>query len=120
MWVESRVHVGNDSIRVQVQHLDNDERERTAATLAWLTLEAMRSGADSECGPWHELVNGLLGQHVAFEVPDDRLAEATTEWWSEVVGRALTQFVRENDLAASINRHVPILQGAAAGSGFQS
>ena len=66
MWVESQFHIGNDSIGVCVHRLDPDECERTAAMLAWLTLEAMRSGAESESGPWHEFVNGVLGQHVAF------------------------------------------------------
>ena len=72
--------------------------------LAWPTLEAMRAGAESESGPWHEFVNGLLCQHVAFVVPDERLAQANPEWWSEVVGHALTQFVRENGPVA-----IPVL-----------
>lgn len=118
MWIESQFHVGTDSIGVRVHRLDADECERTAAMLAWLTLEARHSGAELESGPWHKFVTGLLGQHVAFVVPDERLAEATPEWWSEVVGRALTQFVRDNDLAGSINRHLQMLQDAAAGRGF--
>jgi len=49
MWVESQVHVGNDSIGLRIERLDADACERTAAVLAWLTLEAMRSGAEAEC-----------------------------------------------------------------------
>jgi len=120
MWVESQFHVGRCAIGVRVHRLDADECERTAAMLAWLTLEAMRADADSGSSPWHEFVNGLLCQHVAFVVPDERLAEATPEWWSEVVGRALTQFVRDNDLAGSINRHLQMLQDAASGRGFHA
>lgn len=112
MWVESQLHVGEDSIGVSVQRLDPDECERTAATLAWLTLETMRSGSDLASGPWQAFVNGLLSQHVAFVVPEG-LADADSAWWTEAVGRALSQFVRENDLAATINRHLQLMQGAA-------
>ena len=114
MWVESQVHVGRCAIGVRVHRLDADECERTAAMLAWLTLDAMRAGTEPGSGPWREFVNGLLRQHVAFVVPDDRLADATPEWWSEVVGRALTQFVRDNDLAGRINRHLQMLRDAAS------
>lgn len=120
MWVEAQFHVGNDSVSLKIERLEADACERTAAVLAWLTLEATRSGAESECRPWREFVNDLLGQHVAFTVPDERLADPDTNWWSEVVGRALTQFVRENDLAVCINRHLQMLQNAAATRGFQS
>jgi|SoiMetStandDraft_2_1073263.scaffolds.fasta_scaffold566201_1 hypothetical protein len=47
MWVESQVHVGNDSIGLRIERLDADACERTAAVFAWLTLEAMRSGAEA-------------------------------------------------------------------------
>lgn len=73
MWVESQFHVGRCAIGVRVHRLDADECERTAAMLVWLTLEAMRAGAESGSGrPWHEFVNGLLSK-----VSERRIIRAT-------------------------------------------
>ena len=77
MWVESQFHVGRCAIGVRVHRLDADECERTAALLAWLTLEASAPARNPAFGPWHEFVSGLLSQHVAFVVPDERLDEGS-------------------------------------------
>ena len=41
-----------DPIGVRVHRLEADECERTAALLAWLTLEALRSGAVGRAAPF--------------------------------------------------------------------
>ncbi len=108
MWVESFVAVGDQSVALSVERLDAESRNRTAATLAWLTLDAMGHGGSSDA--WDQFVSDLLHKHVAFSVRPDRLEQLGLEWWHEAVGRALQQFVRSNELAASINHHLEAIQ----------
>lgn len=104
-------HVGDHAIGLSVQRLDDDERERTAAVLAWLTLDVIRSGI-SDSTAWNEGVNEILRRHVTLSVPDERLKRPDSPWWNELISRALREFVRQNDLAPSINRHLQTFQGA--------
>jgi hypothetical protein len=108
MWVESVVHVGDQSVSLAVERLDAQERERTAAILAWLTLDAIRSIGGNGITAWHEFVSDVLREHVTFAVADKCLQDLGSTWWSEVVSRALLQFVHQNDLAPSINRHLQV------------
>jgi len=110
MWVESLEHVGDQAVGLCVQRLDEDERERTAALLAWVTLDAIRGGGD-ESMAWTECVNEILRQHVALSVPDERLERPESPWWNELISRALQEFVRQNDLAPAIGRHLHAFQG---------
>jgi len=51
MWVASQFHVGNESISVQVQHLDSDGHETMKAPFAqrlWL-LERIDDAARTAC-----------------------------------------------------------------------
>jgi hypothetical protein len=112
MWVESSVQVGDQSVGLCILRLDDVKRERTAAVFAWLTLDAIRSSTDDESTAWHEFVNDVLREHVTFSVPDERLEHLGRTWWSEAVSRALLEFVRQNELAPSINRHLQTLHAS--------
>lgn len=108
MWVESSLQIGDRDIQLRVERLEDDVRDRTAAVLAWLTLETVRA-ADGSAGvaAWHECVAELLRQHVSFVVPGATDSEDLgSAWWNEAVGRAFLQFVRDNELAPAINRHL--------------
>ena len=115
MWIESSVQVGDRPVVLCVECLDDEERERTAAQLAWLTIEAFGCGAEGATVAWHEFVAGILRQHVTFSIPEEQLAGLGHEWWNEAMGRALLQFVRQNGLALSVNRHIDTLRLAVAG-----
>jgi len=109
MWVQSTVDVGNERVRLSIERLDDEARERTAATLAWLTLEAFTIDDPEEHTSWHEFASEVLRRHVTFAVPDTRVRQITVPWWNEALARALTCFIRENNLATSINRHIETL-----------
>ncbi len=110
MWVESVVHVGDQPVSLSVERLDAQERERTAAILAWLTLDAIRSGGGNGATAWHDFVSDVLREHVTFAVADECLEDLGSTWWNEVVSRALLQFVHQNELAPSVNRHLQIMK----------
>jgi len=106
MWVESVEQVGDELVGLSVERLDDDARERTAATIAWVTLETVRGGAIDTSTPWQELMHDVMRQHVSFAVPDERAANLDAERWSEAIDCALRQFMRQNELASSVNRHI--------------
>jgi hypothetical protein len=110
MWVETVLQVGDEQVGVSIERLEHDEQERTAVALAWLTLEACRAGIANQSVAWHDLVGDLLRDHVAFTVPETRIENLGPAWWNEAMGRALVQFVRQNDLGPRINRHLAALQ----------
>ncbi len=110
MWVDTVLQVGDEQVGLSIERLDQDDQERTAVALAWLTLEACRAGIANESVAWHDLVGDLLRDHVAFTVPETRLESLDPAWWNEAMGRALVQFVRQNDLGPRINRHLATLQ----------
>jgi len=106
MWVESVEQVGDELVGLCVERLNDDARERTAATIAWVTLEAVRCGAADTSAPWQELMHDVMRRHVSFSVSDERAANLDAEWWSQAIDRALRQFLRQNELASRVNRHI--------------
>jgi hypothetical protein len=111
MWVQSVLHVGDLTVGLRVHRLDDEERERTAAVFAWLTLQLVGSDMDRGSPEWNDFAHDVLRDHVTFTVPEDRVENLGPAWWNETLGRALVQFVRRNDLAASINRHLEAMRG---------
>lgn len=103
MWVESTLEVGDEAVGLRIERLDADVHERTAATLAWVTVEAT-----SGRGPaaWEACVRDLLRDHVAFTLPAGRPDDPGSDWWSEAVSKALVAFIRENALAPRISWHI--------------
>jgi hypothetical protein len=115
MWVESSMQIGDQDIQLCIERLEDDARDRTAAVLAWLTLEAVRANGGVGAAAWHECVAELLRQHVSFVVPGaSEPNDLGPAWWSEAVGRAFVQFVRDNEMAPAINRHLEVLTGLGA------
>jgi hypothetical protein len=115
MWVESSMQIGDQDVQLCIERLEDDVRDRTAAVLAWLTLETVRADDGVGAAAWHECAAELLRQHVSFVVPS--AAEPNDlgpAWWNEAVGRAFCQFVRHNEMAPAINRHLEMLTGLGA------
>jgi len=111
MWIESAVQVGDLPVCVSVERLDDQRREQTAAVLAWLTLEALTDAQGNSTRAWHEHVAEIVRDHVAFVIDDGtRPDDLGTSWWTEAIGVAFIQFVRHNELAESINRHVEVMR----------
>src|SRR5262245_59491003 len=107
MWVESFMQIGDHAVRLSVEQLQEDVRDRTAAVLAWLTLETLREDNASGEVAWHECVADLVRQHVSFVVTGASCSEDLgSEWWNEAVGLAFLQFVRDNELAPVVHQHI--------------
>jgi len=116
MWIESSVTVGDRPVGLNIERLDDDGREKTAAVLAWLTLEVLTGATPHAMSMWHDYAAEILRQHVSFVIADQADPEHLgSAWWSEAVGYALVEFVRHNELARSITRHLETMRGARVG-----
>jgi hypothetical protein len=109
MWVESVEQVGDEPIGLRAERLDDDARERTAVTIACLTLDALRGTTVDDLLPWHHFMEGVVRQHVSFSISEDRLEHADAGWWRAVIGRAIVRFMHENEPAPTVNRHLEAL-----------
>ena len=111
MWVASIVHVGEHEIQLCVEQLHDSDLERTAAVMAWLSLETLRRGTPVEVSAWNDMVADTVGHHVTFTVAEDMVpSELGGPWWQEAVSKAFIQFIRHNELAPRINRHLESLR----------
>lgn len=110
-------------VGLSVERLDPQERERTAAELASLTLNAISSCGPNEAIAWREFVHNVL-EYISFAATDEHLESLWNRcrcrrrregamWWSVTISCALLRFVH-NQLAPSINRHLQILKELGA------
>ena len=119
VWTESSMQVGEYPVQLCIERLDDSAKERAAAVLAWLTLEALTGEHGRGDAAWHEFVAAMLRDHVTFSIANDSLAlELGQDWWNEAIGRAFVQFIRDNELSPRINHHVDTLRamGTAVGA----
>jgi hypothetical protein len=114
MWIESTVRVCDRPVGLRIERLDDHGREQVAAALAWLTMEAFSSlGADA-MSAWNTYAAEILRDHVWFVIGDDEHPQGLeSEWWNQAFGRAFVEFVRQNELSVTINRHLDALRGMA-------
>jgi hypothetical protein len=114
MWIESTVRVCDRPVGLRIERLDDQGREQTAAALAWLTMEAFSSLRADAMSAWNTYTAELLRDHVWFVIGDDQHPEQLeSKWWDQAFARAFIEFVRHNDLAASVKRHLDFLRGMA-------
>ena len=120
MWVESSLQIGDRPVGLQIELLDEDSKERVAAVLAWLTLEAVRNQSSADGIAWHEYVGEVMERHVAFFVQGQDADAFDVMWWNEAVGYAFLEFVGQNALAGRVNRHLTTLRSMAAETRVES
>jgi hypothetical protein len=121
MWIESRVQVGDRSVGLQIERLDAEPREQAAVVLAWLTLQTLAERSSDAPPSWHQYAADILRDHVSFVINDEPHPERLEpSWWSEALGCALVEFVRHNELAPSINRHLQAMRAATSGQQMES
>src|SRR5262245_51586066 len=101
MWIESSIDIRGQSVGLSLHLLERDERERTAATIAWF-VHLIESGREDEAG--ERFVESIIGGNVEFTIPEDQLDGLSESWWTEATGRAAVEFVRVNELGGSLNR----------------
>jgi hypothetical protein len=86
MWVEAIEQIGAEAVGLSVERLDDDARERTAMTIAWLTVQALKTPTVEELAAWHAMMEAVVRQHVLFSVSDDRIANPNPASWRKPSG----------------------------------
>lgn len=109
MWIGSSIQVGECPVRLSVEKLDERACDRTAAVLAWLTLEQLMS--EQAALAWNGFVADVVRDHVLLWIPGEQDCDQLgPEWWNEAMGLAFLQFVRDNELSPRVNRHLETLR----------
>lgn len=101
-WVEFSILVGHEPVGLSVQRLAPAECERAAAEIAWFTHQRVNA-ADILETTWQTFIEGVICQHVTFTIAEDMLDKLGQEWWNELLGRALSELVRVNELTPVLN-----------------
>lgn len=100
--VERSVRVSGHRVGMSVTVLPIDERDRTAASIAWLAHSAHHTARES----LDTFISEVVGKHVAFTIDDEALQHATRAWWANVVRAATTAFVEVNQLEFLLQHHI--------------
>src|SRR5262245_54517261 len=112
MWVESAVLVSEHPVGLNVERLDGERHERAAALLAWFTLASLSNDGPDAMSAWHDYIAEIVREHVSFVIAEPYPEELDSSWWTEALGCAFIEFIRHNELAPSINRHLETLRRA--------
>src|SRR5262245_58957728 len=104
MRVQFSIEVGGEPVGLSLHLLDADESERTAAAIAWFTLQAISGEPPQES--WRQFVQEVILEHVEFTISEEKLAALGQAWWSEAAGRAAAEFIQLNELGPSLRRHL--------------
>lgn len=108
MWSELVIHVADERVRLSVEHLDDEALERTAATVAWMALQTI-DALEQVNHRLHQELYRQLSDHIAFDIPEDRLAGLDPRWWGSAIERACMEFLRANDLGPRIRHHARLI-----------
>lgn len=109
MWIELTLMIGKQRVGLSVERLGDEALERAAATLAWMTLES-EDAVDDRDRTIRQALYGKLSDHIAFHVPEDRMASLGAKWWGQALERALVEFVRANDLGPRVRHHWQLIR----------
>ena len=115
MWIRRSITVGTDDVSVDVRRLSPDVRARTAAQLAWFASQALAGLRSNEPGDIQEFMQSIF-DHVRYEVPDRVADDLSDEWWTEASHRAMTEFIKVNELTALLTRYLDALDRVACSS----
>ena len=108
MWIRRSITVGTDDVSVDVRQLAPDVRAKTAARLAWFASQALAGIRSGEPGDIQEFMQSIF-DHVRYEVPDRVADDLSDEWWTEASHRAMSEFIKVNDLTALLTRYLNAL-----------
>jgi hypothetical protein len=102
-WIESSFEVDGHHFGVSVKRLDDHERERTAAEIAWFAHGLVSPEVDPEAIGWTTLLQQILSECVAITA-DEGALDRLESLWDHVIGRALEAFVQGNELDPALRR----------------
>jgi hypothetical protein len=101
--VESSFEADGHCVRVSIKRLDEAERERVAAEMAWFA-DLLSTGVDVEASGWMSFLQRLLDD-VAITV-DDHVVDRLQDMWDQVVGQALRAYIDANQLDSSLKQRL--------------
>jgi hypothetical protein len=104
-WIESSFDVDGHRFGVSVRRLDDRERQRTAAEIAWFAHGLVSPEVDLEAIGWTMLLQQILSECVAITADEDAL-DRLESLWNQVICRALDAFVQVNELDPVLRRYL--------------
>ena len=96
-WIECSFDIEGQHIGVSVRRLDDDERRRMAAEIAWFAEGLLTPGVDLGSTGWPALLDTILSHSVAITLDEDS-ADDAVDFWNQVICRTFEAFVRANRL----------------------
>jgi hypothetical protein len=105
-WIACSVDVAGQHVGVSVRNLDEDERRRMAAQIAWFAEGMITPGVELDATGWPAVLEAILARDVAITLDDDRPVD-TDDFWNQVVCRAFEVFVTANGLRPTLKASVP-------------
>jgi hypothetical protein len=104
-WIESSFDVEGQHVGVSVRRLDDDERRRMAAEIAWFAEGLLTPGVDLGSTGWPALLDTILSHSVAITLDEDR-ADDAVDFWNQVICRTFDAFVKANQLYPVLENHL--------------
>ena len=105
-WIECSFDVEGQHIGVSVKRLDDDERQRMAAEIAWYAAGLLTPGVEpGSTSSWPALLDQILSHYVAITVDEDR-SDAAVDFWNQVICRSFGAFARTNRLFSDLEQHL--------------
>jgi hypothetical protein len=105
MWIEASFDVDGHHFGVSVKRLDDRERERTAAEMAWFAHGLLTPEVDLKAIGWTPFLQQVLSEYVAITVDEDKM-DRLESMWDQVICLALRAFVDVNELDPALRRYL--------------
>lgn len=102
-WTYRAFRVGDRQVTASIRLLGVEQREQTAASVAWLASLSTRTG-DPNASVWRTLVEDVLGPHVELTVDHDEPEQLDRAWWNETIRQVAAAFIQVNRLGPLIAR----------------
>lgn len=109
--VSRTVSIDGRDVTLNVCRLSEAERQRLAATIAWLALEEAAAGL----GAWRAFAADVVGMHVAFTIHPRDLESADPVWWGRAVYGAATALIEVNGLEPELRHSLLLLDRSLRG-----
>jgi hypothetical protein len=104
-WIACSVDVAGRHVGVSVRSLDEGERERMAAQIAWFAEGMTIPGVELDATGWPAVLANILARDVAITLDENRPVD-TDDFWNQVVCRAFEMFVTANGLRPTLKASV--------------
>jgi hypothetical protein len=98
-WIDCGFFLCGQRVNVSVRRLNEDERRRVAAEIAWFAESLLTTTPQSES--WSELFNRILSQDVSITLDEEAFSQTNRDW-DQLICRTFEAFVTANELGGQI------------------